>query len=332
MAVTFKRFLVLLAGLCCAMSSATAQSFPSKQVNLMVPYPAGGLSDVVARIVATPLAKELGQQVIVENVGGVSGAIGAQKVLAAPADGYYLFQGSPNEVILAPLANAAIKFKTEDFRLVQMIGVAPIAILARKGLPANNVDELVALAKKSAAEGKPLSYASVGIGSFYHVLGEHFAQTVGAQMTHVPYKGGAPVFQDLGGELVDIAVFVVGSQVIGMADQGRLKVLGTLAPAGKVEVPFLKPFPSINDSKSIRDFAFNIWTGYMVKKDTPEPVVQALNKALTTVLADPAVRSQLEQQGLMVATPLSVADAAKEYGAQAARFRSIAKAIKLEAQ
>jgi len=328
---TLLRRLATLAATLSLATSALAQS-PSKPVNLMVPYPAGGLSDVVARIVNQPLGKALGQQVIVENLGGVSGALGAMKVLAAPSDGQYLFQGSPNELILAPLANAAIKFKSEDFRLVQMIGVSPIAILARPGLPAKNVDELVALARKAAAEGKPLSYASVGVGSFYHVLGEHFSQTIGAKMTHIPYKGIAPIFQDLGGEMVDISIIVSGAQVGGLVDSGRLKIIGTLAPAGKVEAPFLKAYPSINDGKSVKDFAFNIWTGYFVKKDTPEPVVQALHKALSTVLADPAVHTQLEQQAVMAARPMSLADAQAEYVAQTARFRAIAKAIKLEAQ
>ena len=115
------RSLSLLAGLLLSASAALAQAWPTKPVNLMVPYPAGGPSDAIARIFFNPLAKELGQQVLVENLGGVSGALAAQKVLAAPADGYYIFQGSPNEVILSPLANAAVKLKTEDFRLVQPV-------------------------------------------------------------------------------------------------------------------------------------------------------------------------------------------------------------------
>ena len=142
--------------------TALAQGFPAKPVTLMVPYPAGGLSDVMARLMNTSMAKQLGQPVIIENLGGASGAIAAQKVLNAPADGYFLFQGSPNELILSPLANAAVKFKSEDFRLIQMIAIAPMAIIARKDLPVNNGDELVAYAAKAAKEGKPLTYASVG--------------------------------------------------------------------------------------------------------------------------------------------------------------------------
>lgn len=313
-------------------ASAWAQNFPTKAVNLMVPYPAGGLSDVIARVVEQPLGKALGQMVIVENLGGVGGAIAAQKILNSPADGYYLYQGSPNELILAPLALQAVKYKAEDFRFVQMIGAFPMAVLARKGLPANNIDELVALAKKQAAAGKPLTYGSVGIGSFYHVLGAHFASIIGAEMTHVPYKGGAPMLQDMGGELVDIAIFVVGDQIGGLADQGRLKILASLAPSGKVEAEFLRKYPTVNDSKSVKDFAFNTWTGYFVKKDTPEPVVQALNKALTTAMSDAGAKAQLQKIGGNVPPMLSLAEAAREYEAQTAKFRAIAKAIKLEAQ
>ncbi|MGI9154646.1 MAG: tripartite tricarboxylate transporter substrate binding protein, partial [Rubrivivax sp.] len=254
----------LLAALSLSLSVApgavSAQAFPAKPVNLMVPYPAGGLSDVIARIVERPLGKALNQMVIVENLGGVGGALGAQKVLQAPADGLYLYQGSPNELILAPLALQAVKYKAEDFRFVQMIGSFPMAVLARKGLAANNIDELVALAKKQAAAGKPLTYGSVGIGSFYHVVGAHFGQLIGAELTHVPYKGLAPLLQDIGGDMVDVAFVVVGEQSIGLADQGRLKVLATMAQSGKPEAEFLKKYPAVNDSKSVKNFAFNTWT------------------------------------------------------------------------
>ncbi len=315
-----------------ACGAAWSQAFPAKAVNLMVPYPAGGLSDVIARMVERPLAQTIGQQVIVENVGGVSGAIGAQKVLSSPSDGHYLYQGSPNELILAPLALQAVKYKAEDWRMVQMIGSFPMAVLARKNLPANSIDELVALARKSDAEGKPLTYASVGIGSFYHVIGEHFAQTIGAKMTHVPYKGFAPAQQDLGGDRVDLAFFVVDSRLPGFVDQGIYKVLATMAPSGKPEARFLEKYPSVNDSKTVRNFDYNTWTGYFVKKDTPEPIVQALNKALSSAMGDAEVKKKLEDLGGRVPPMLSVADAQKEYERQTAAFRTIAKSIKLEAQ
>jgi len=322
--------LTAAAALLCAGGLAQAQS--NKPMNLMVPYPAGGLSDAIARIVERPLGRALNQMVIVENLGGVGGALGAQKVLGAPADGQFLYQGSPNELILAPLALQAVKYKAEDFRFVQMIGTWPLAVLARPGLNVNTVDELVELAKKSSAAGKPLTYGSVGVGSLYHVLGAHFAQKIGAEMVHIPYKGMAPLLQDMGGNAVDVSFLVVGEQTIGLADAGRLKVLATLAPSGKVEAPFLAKYPSINDSKSIKDFAFNTWTGYFVRKDTPEVVVQQLNKALTSVMGDGEAKAGLTKIGGSIPTMLSLAEADKEYAAQTARFRAIARSIKLEAQ
>ncbi|HMW22906.1 MAG TPA: tripartite tricarboxylate transporter substrate-binding protein, partial [Burkholderiaceae bacterium] len=226
----------------------------------------------------------------------------------------------------------AVKYKSEDFRMVQIIGAFPMAVLARKDLPANNIDELAALAKKAAAEGRPLTYGSVGVGSFYHVLGEHFAHIAGAPMTHVPYKGMAPLSTDLAGGQVDVSFIVVGAKDVALVDQGRLKILGTLAPAGKVEVPLLKRWPSVNDGKLVKDFAYNAWTGYFVRRDTPEPVVQALNKALASAMGDAEVRKQLEGLGGMIPAMMNAAEAQKEYEAQTARFRAIAKSIKLEAQ
>jgi tripartite-type tricarboxylate transporter receptor subunit TctC len=311
---------------------STAALAQAKPVTLMVPYPAGGLSDVIARLVERPLGKALNQQVIVDNVGGVGGAIAAQKVLGAPADGQILYQGSPNELILAPMALQAVKYKAEDWRMVQIIGSFPMAVIARKNLPANNVDELVALAKKADAEGKPLTYGSVGIGSFYHVVGEHFAQTIGAKMVHVPYKGGAPMLQDMGGDRVDVSFFVMDSRLPGFVQQGMFKVLATMAPSGKPEAEFLKGYPSINDSKAVKNFDFNTWTGYFVKKETPEPVVVALNKALAVAMSDAEARKKLEDLGGRVPPMMSPAEAQKEYEAQTARFRAIAKAIKLDAQ
>ena len=315
-----------------AAGGAVAQGFPSKPVTLLVPYPAGGLSDVIARMVERPLARAIGRNVLVENLGGASGAIGAQKVLGAPADGHLVYQGSPNELILAPMALQSVKYRAEDWRMVQMIGSFPMAVLARKGLPAGNVDELVALARKSAAAGKPLTYASVGVGSFYHVVGAHFAHTIGAEMTHVPYRGFAPAQQDLAANLVDVAFFVVDSRLPSFVDKGMYKVLATLAPSGKPEAKFLEAYPSINDSRSVKDFAFDTWTGYFVPRATPEPVVAALNSHLAAAMGDAEARQKLENLGGRVPSMLSVAEAQQTYEQQTARFRAIAGNIKLEPQ
>ena len=328
MPLTSHRLLALLASLLMT-GAALAQSYPSKPVSLMVPYPAGGLSDVIARTVNTTLAKNFGQPVIVENLGGVSGAIAAQKVLNSPSDGQIIFQGSPNELILSPLANAAVKFKSEDFRLVQMIATAQIGFLARKDLPVNNVDEFLDYARKMAKEGKPITYASVGPGSFYHLLGEHLSKVTQIEMTHIPYKGAAPANQDLLGGQVDIFLAPFGKSYDELAKQGKLKILAML---NTERLEGVKDYPAITESKALKSFTFNIWTGYFVKKDTPEPIVQTIHKAITDSLTDPAVRSGLEANSQLVAKPLSLQAVDKAYVDGTAQFRAIAKSINLQPQ
>ena len=308
---------------------AQAQSFPSKPVTLMVPYPPGGLSDVIARTIHNTLSKHLGQPVIVENLGGASGGIAAQKVLSAPADGYYIFQGSPNELILAPLSNAAIRYKSEDFRLVQMISINPMAMFGRKDLPANNGDELVEYARKAAAEGKPLTYASVGPGSMYHLLGEHLSKLTGIPMTHVPYKGGAPAQQDLMGGLVDVFISPFGKGQVALVDDGKIKAVAVLSTERQ---ELLKKAPPLNDSKALKGFVFDTWSGYFVHKDTPEPIVQALHKALSEVANDPTIRATLEAQAMVVPRPQPLQALGKVYSDNTARYRAIAKAMNLQPQ
>ncbi|MDO9216820.1 MAG: tripartite tricarboxylate transporter substrate binding protein [Lacisediminimonas sp.] len=322
-----KTLSALLAGLLLATGGAIAQTYPTKPVNLMVPYPAGGPSDVIARIFTVPLGKELGQPVIVENLGGAAGALGAQKVLAAPADGSYLLQGSPNEVILSPLANVAVKLKSEDFRLVHPVAESVMVFLARKDLPVNNIDELIALGRKSG--DKPLTYGSVGIGSLYHLILEDAQHRTGIKLTHVPYKGNAPLLQDIGGGQVDFAVLVYSAGMGAMADQGRLKIIGQL---GAQRSELLKSVPTASEGKELKNFSYKIWSGLLVPKQTPENVVQKLHKAIGETLKDPFVRSQLALQASQVSPPMSLVESAKFFETETARYRAIAKSINLQPQ
>jgi tripartite-type tricarboxylate transporter receptor subunit TctC len=321
------RRLFVLVGLLAAGTAALAQVYPVKPVNLMVPYPAGGPSDAIARIFSTPLGRDIGQQVLVENLGGVSGALGAQKVLAAPADGYYVFQGSPNEVILSPLANAAVKLKPEDFRLVHPVADAVMVFVTRKDLGVNSVDELVALARRSAA--RPLTYGSVGIGSLYHLILEQAQAQAGIQLAHVPYKGNAPLLQDIAGGQVDFAVLVYSAAMGALADQGRLKVIAQL---GAQRSELLKNLPTVSEGQALKNFSYKIWTGFMVPKSTPEDVVQRLHAAIGKTLQDPAVRSALAAQTQLAAAPMSLTESAKFFEAETARYRAIARQINLQPQ
>lgn len=321
-----RRALVLAASILLA-GGAAADTWPAKPVNLMVPYPAGGPSDVIGRIFSGALAKELGQPVLVENLGGASGAIAAQKVLAAPADGYYIFQGSPNEVILAPLANASVRLKAEDFRLVAPIADATMVVLTRKDLPVNSVDELIALARKS--KDKPLSYGSVGVGSLYHFIVENMQQVAGIKATHVPYKGNAPLLQDIGGGQVDFAVLVYSAAMGDMAEHGRLKVIGQL---GAQRSELLKNVPTVSEGQELKNFHYKIWTGFMVPKNTPEPVVRRLHAAVDKALKDPSIVSQLQLQTQLPSAPMTLPEAAKVFDGEIARYRALAKAINLQPQ
>lgn len=315
----------LAAALLTAVGTAFAQA--AKPVTLLVPYPAGGPSDAIARIVNTPLGRELGQQVLVDNLGGVSGALAAQKVLAAPADGQMIFQGSPNELILSPLANAAVKLKAEDFRLIAPVADAVMVFVTRKDLGVSNVDELVALAKKSA--DKPLTYGSVGVGSLYHLILEDVQQQTGIKLQHVPYKGNAPLLQDIGGGQVDFAVLVYSAAMGALGDQGKLKVIGQL---GAQRSELLKNVPSVSEGKALPKLNYKIWTGFFVPKATPEEVVVRLHRAIGATLQDPTVRKQLGEQTQLAAAPMTLAEAAKFFETETARYRAIAKQINLQPQ
>lgn len=317
----------LFASLALAAGLAAAQAFPNKPVNLMVPYPAGGPSDAIARIMNTALGKELGQQVIVENLGGVSGALAAQKVLAAPSDGYYVFQGSPNEVILSPLANAAVKLKAEDFRLVHSVADAVMVFVTRKDLGVNSVDELIALARRSA--DKPLTYGSVGIGSLYHLILENVQAQTGVKLAHVPYKGNAPLLQDIGGGQVDFAVLVYSAAMGALAEQGKMKVIGQL---GAQRSELLKNVPTAGEGQALKNFSYKIWTGFMVPKGTPEDVVTRLHAAIGKTLQNPEVRTQLAAQTQVASAPMTLAESAKFFEGETARYRAIAKQINLQPQ
>ncbi|MEY5098259.1 MAG: hypothetical protein RJA36_978 [Pseudomonadota bacterium] len=321
---------IAIAAASLAMAGAVfAQNASGKPVTLLVPYPAGGVSDVIARIVSPALARQLGQTVIVENLGGVGGAIAAQKLLNSPADGHLIFQGSPNELILTPIAVSAVKYKSEDFRLVQAITTNEMVLFGRKDLPANNGDELAAYAARMAKEGKPLRYASVGNGSLYHLLGEHLASKLGVPMSHVPYQGSAPALQDLMAGLVDIFITPYSKSYLEMVAQGRIKAVAALSAQRQDS---FKSVPTLNESKALKGFVFDTWSGYFVHKDTPEPVVRVLHKALGEVASDPGVRGALEAQGMVVPRPAAPEQLARFYREEVAQYRAIAKSISLQAQ
>lgn len=325
--LTFKHAATLLAGMTVA-AGAVAQA-SSKPFTLMVPYPPGGVSDLIARLVSPVLARQLGQTVIVENLGGAGGAIAAQKMLNQPADGHIIFQGSPNELILTPMVIAAVKYKAEDFRPVQAITLNEMVMFARKDLPASNGDELAAYAARMAKEGRPLTFASVGTGSLYHVLGEHLSRKLGVPMVHLPCKGSAQALQELMASKVDIFISPYGKSYTELVGQGKIKAVAALS--AQRQAAFIST-PTLNESKALKGFVYDTWQSYFVPKDTPEQVVRALHKVLSEVLNDADLRAKLEAQAMAVPKPAALEQLARTYSEETTHFRAIAKSIKLQAQ
>ena len=315
-----------VAALCATLAMGSVHAADQRVVTLLVPYPAGGLSDSIARALNTALGKALGQQVIVDNLGGVSGSLAAQKVLNAPADGHMIFLGSPNEVILSPMVNAAVKLRAEDFRMLGLVSVNPLVLLTRSTLPVRNADEFIAYAK---TQDKGLSYGSVGMGSMYHLLAESMAQQTHIRVTHVPYKGMAPMVQDIGGNSVDFAILPYSTSFKGLSDQGRLKLIGWLAPTRSELDPSV---PALGEGTALKNFNHTTWAGLMVSRKTPEDVVVRLNKALAEVLRDPEVRRQIAATGSEAPQPQTLAEADKLLKDDTVKFRAMAKSIQLQPQ
>ena len=295
---------------------------------IMVPYPAGGASDIIARTVSASLAEKLGRPVVVENLGGASGAIAARKVLNAPANGLYLYQGTPNELILSPLVNSALKISPDDFQLVQLNTYTPIVLVARATLSANTTDELITLARQSS-KTQPLNYGSVGPGSLYHLLAERLGQTIGATMTHVPCKGGAPLLQDMAGDNVDFAFLPYYAAIDGMVAAGRIKIIGQ---ASATRAQTLPNIPTMTEGKLLKNFYFTVWGGYLVKKGTPPAVQTQLFNALQAVMAEPKVRETLVANSMIVGKPMTLEEAAKFYVNEALVYQKLVKDVGIQRQ
>lgn len=307
-----------------AAAMAQAQTFPGKTITAVVPYPAGGASDFMARLVQPEYQKQLGQQMLVENIGGVSGALGIQKVLAAPADGHTQVLATPMELVLAPLALSAVKFKPEELRMAALIATTSVVMLVRKDLPANNVDEFVAWAK-----GKQPTYGSVGIGSLYHLMAEKFALQTGLTLTHVPYKGGAPLITDVAGGQVDMAFFPLAGPVPGMIKEGKVRVLGISQPQPH---PMFPDVPPLSRHPLLPGFDFDLWIGVQVPRATPDAAVQRIHAAMTEVLKLPEVKKGIEGTGGQTPRAMSQAETDRFYAAEIERYRAVAKSIKLQPQ
>ena len=268
---------------------AAAQDYPNRPIKFVVPYPPGGGTDVVARIVNEPLATELGEPIIIDNRGGAAGNLGTDIVAKAPADGYtVLFTLSSHTI--NPKLYEKLPFDVEhDFVPVSLVALIPQILVVNPSVPITSVKELIAYAK--ANPGK-LNYASVGIGSPGHIAGELFKLKTGIDMVHVPYKGGGPAVVDTIGGQVQL-LFVSMPAAWQHVKSGRLRALAVTSAKRSVTAPDV---PTIAES-GVPDFVVDSWYGALAPAKTPPAVVAKLTAAFTKVLENPQVKERLLAQG-----------------------------------
>jgi len=274
-----KRLILATAFAVTALASAHAQSYPSRPVTIIVPYPAGGPTDQVTRQIAPKMAAKLGQNFVVENVSGGGTNIAGQRVARSAPDGYTLFvhnlQISANVSLYKSLP-----FDTEkDFLPIAMINSNPLVLVGRKSLEAKTLPELVAWMKKNPARmGHP------GVGSTGHLATALLAQALGVEVTHIPYRGAAPMLQDTLGGHIDL-FFATPQQVIGQFASGEVKVFGITSKETSPQFPGVPSFVTAYGPKMNIDF----WQIMLAPAGTPKPVVDALNGALQEALTDPDI-------------------------------------------
>jgi tripartite-type tricarboxylate transporter receptor subunit TctC len=272
---------------------AHAQTWPAaKPISLVVGYPAGGSVDLVARIIAEPLAKRLGTPVIIENVGGAGGTIGAQKVVSANPDGYTLLLGSGSEVSIAKLFNAAVKYNGEtDLAPVALIGVTPMVFVTNSKTGVKTIEEAIA---KSKRERNQLSFASSGIGTPLHVSGELINLMAGTTFRHVPYRGAGQQLQDLLGGNIEFSVSVLSS-ALPHIESGKMIPLGVTTPTRSRAAPQI---PALGENPRLKGYDMNVWFGLFGPAKLPAPMVARLNRELNEILREEAVWQKLQKAGI----------------------------------
>lgn len=305
--------------------TAWAQPFPSKAVRVLVPFPPGGTTDIVARLVGQRMTETLGQPVLIENKGGAGGTLAAAEVARAAPDGYTVLIHNitfPMASVAAALQNRATYNVESDFAGVSIAVYVPLVITAHPSVPAANLKELVSYLQKE--KGARYTYGSTGPGSFMHVIGEALSRDTGIQMTHVPYKGAAPLKQ----ELIAGRVNVGGDQLSSsLADikSGRIKALATNASRRIRELP---------EVPTVRELGYPIleadgWNGFFVPAKTPREVIDRLQKETAAAVRHPETAKRLMEIGAepVGSTPTEQDAILKR---QVQQFRPVIKEMKIE--
>ena len=312
--------LALAAGSLLSTSLLAADAWPSKPIKLIVPYPPGGSSDIIARSIGQLISEELKQPVVSENKPGANGNLGAELVARAQADGYTWLLCDLGALAISPSIYTKLNFDpSKALRGAAMLAYSPHMLVVHPSVPASNLKELVELSKK-----QDLNFAVTATGSAPHLAGVELARITGAKWVYVPYKGGVQSVQDT----------VAGqTQVLmnGMlatyphVQSGKLKLLGI---SKNTRMPLIADVPTLAE-QGATGFASGTWQGVVVPAKTPEAVVQRINQALLTAIRSPDVRSRLTGQGAEVVT-MTPAETDKFFNAERARWRTVVQDAKLQ--
>lgn len=298
----FTRRSILGAAAAASLPSWGQTEFPSRPVNVIVPYTPGGASDVGARMYQAELQRALGQPVVIENVAGAGGALGVQKLLRSPADGHTLLYGSLSECVLVPLINPAAGYRLEELSAVAMAGATPAAFVVRSDFPANDMTQWIAHARRNPGK---LSYGSPGIGTFQHLVAETVKVRTGTFMLHIPYRGGANIVNDVVSGQIDIGVTTLPN-VVGLTAQGRVKVLGITSAKRASVLPQVAGF---DETPELKGLDLQTWGVFFAPRGTPEPVLNRLNAAFNAITASPAMAEIRRKLGSTAAGAMTASQA-----------------------
>jgi tripartite-type tricarboxylate transporter receptor subunit TctC len=306
----------LLALLCASQSRADdAANYPSQNIKIIVPFPAGGTADTLPRIVAERLRQKWGQAVIIENRSGAGGNIGADAVAGSAPDGYTLLASPPGPIAINENLYKKLSFRPADLMPITVLGTAPNVLDVRSDFPAKTVKELIDYAR---AHPDKVTFASQGNGTTSHLTAILFQKLTGTNMVHVPYRGTSPALQDIMGNTVDLFFDNLGSSM-SLHVGGKLRILGV---CGSERVAALSDVPTVREV--VPDFTSVTWFALMAPKGTPEPIVAKLNAAVTDILREPDIKAQFEKLGVQPA-PMDIPATAKFINEERIRWGDIIK-------
>jgi tripartite-type tricarboxylate transporter receptor subunit TctC len=302
-----------------AMVSGSAAEFPTRPIRVVVPYAAGGPTDIVGRVVADFLGKDLGQAAFVENKPGAQGAIGAETVARSEADGYTILVVAASMIVLNPLLYKKLAYDpAKDFRMLALITEVPVVMEVHPSMPARTVAEFVAYARQNSGK---LTFGSAGTGGTIHLAGEMFKQMAGIDMTHVPYKGAAPALADLLAGNIHVMFDSLGT-ALPPVRSGMLRALGVSSARRISDLPDV---PTIAES-GYPDYLVSVWFGVAAPARLPDKVAQILKGSLDRAMNDDAFRTSLEKIGYSVLPPRSEVAIKEFVDADRARWSEVIKA------